>query len=93
MEPTRRKFSSQTNPGLLDRIRDKGALEAALFRPQTGYYRDVIKEAAALLESVVQNRPFVDGNTRVGPAVRDVLGVLRSCLGSSLSKNSGSREF
>lgn len=53
-------------------IRDMGALEAALFRPQTGYYRDVIEEAAALLESLVQNHPFVDGNKRVGFAVMDV---------------------
>jgi len=53
-------------------VRDIGALEAALFRPQTGYYRDVIDEAAALLESLVQNHPFVDGNKRVGFAVMDV---------------------
>lgn len=53
-------------------VRDMGALEAALFRPQTGYYRDVIEEAAALLESLVQNHPFVDGNKRVGFAVLDV---------------------
>jgi death-on-curing protein len=29
-------------------IRDRGALESALARPQTGYYRDLIEEAAAL---------------------------------------------
>ena len=29
-------------------VRDPGQLEAALFRPQTGYYEDVIAEAAAL---------------------------------------------
>ena len=45
-------------------IRDPGLLEAALFRPQTGYYRDVIAEAAALWESLSQNHPFVDGNKR-----------------------------
>jgi len=45
-------------------IRDPGLLEAALFRPQTGYYTDLIEEAAALWESLVQNRPFVDGNKR-----------------------------
>ena len=29
-------------------VRDPGLLEAALFRPQTGYYADLIEEAAAL---------------------------------------------
>ena len=46
-------------------VRDLGQLEAALFRPQSGYYRDVIAEAAALWESLAQNHPFVDGNKRV----------------------------
>ena len=45
-------------------IRDPGQLDAALFRPQTGYYADVIAEAAALWESLCQNHPFVDGNER-----------------------------
>lgn len=48
------------SPGL----RDAGLLEAALFRPQTGYYADVIEEAAALWESLGQNHPFIDGNKR-----------------------------
>lgn len=46
-------------------IRDPGLLEAALFRPQTGYYADLIEEAAALWESLAQNHPFLDGNKRV----------------------------
>ncbi len=45
-------------------IRDPGLLEAALFRPQTGYYPTLIDEAAALWESLSQNYPFVDGNKR-----------------------------
>lgn len=45
-------------------VRDGGLLEAALFRPQSGYYADLIEEAAALWESLAQNRPFVDGNKR-----------------------------
>lgn len=44
-------------------VRDLGLLEAALFRPQTGYYADLIEEAAALWESLAQN-PFIDGNKR-----------------------------
>jgi death-on-curing protein len=53
-------------------IRDLGALESALRRPQTGYYDSAVQEAAALLESLVQNHPFVDGNKRVAFAVMDV---------------------
>lgn len=53
-------------------VRDIGALESALLRPQTGYYDTLIHEAAALLESLVQNHPFVDGNKRVAFAVVDV---------------------
>ena len=34
--------------------------------PQTGYYADVVEEAAALWESLSQNHPFRDGNKRVG---------------------------
>ena len=46
-------------------VRDMGLLEAALFRPQTGYYADLIEEAAALWESLGQNHTFIDGNKRV----------------------------
>lgn len=46
-------------------VRDRGLLEAALYRPQTGYYADLIEEAAALWESLAQNHPFIDGNKRV----------------------------
>jgi death-on-curing protein len=45
-------------------LRDPGLLDAALFRPQSGYYQDLIEEAAALWESLDQNHPFVDGNKR-----------------------------
>ena len=45
-------------------VRDFGLLESALFRPQTGYYANLIEEAAALWESLAQNHPFVDGNKR-----------------------------
>ena len=46
-------------------LRDQGLLEAALFRPQTGYYADLIEEAAALWESLSQNHAFLDGNKRI----------------------------
>ena len=53
-------------------VRDMGSLESALFRPQTGYYEDVIAEAATLLESLAINHPFIDGNKRIAFAVADV---------------------
>ncbi|MFN5099411.1 MAG: type II toxin-antitoxin system death-on-curing family toxin [Burkholderiaceae bacterium] len=52
-------------------VRDPGALEAALFRPQTGYYEDIVAEAAALMESLAINHPFIDGNKRIAFAAAD----------------------
>ena len=48
-------------------VPDVGGLEAALARPQSGYY--LIQEAAALWESLSQNRPFIDGNKRAAVTV------------------------
>jgi death-on-curing protein len=50
-------------------VRDPGQLEAALYRPQTGYYLDIIEEASALWESLAQNHAFIDGNKRTAFAV------------------------
>lgn len=52
-------------------IREPGALEAAIIRPQMGYYETVLEQAAALLESLAMNHPFIDGNKRVAFAVAD----------------------
>ena len=52
-------------------LRDPGALEAALFRPQTGYYKDIVAEAAAMMESLTINHPFLDGNKRIAFAATD----------------------
>lgn len=49
-------------------IRDAGLIEAALQRPQSGYYRDIIEEAAAMWESLTMNHAFIDGNKRIGLA-------------------------
>lgn len=49
-------------------VRDLGLIESALLRPQTGYYADVVEEAAALWESLAMNHGFVDGNKRVAYA-------------------------
>ena len=52
-------------------LRDKGALEAAMARPQMTFggedlYPDLAGKVAALMHSLVMNHPFVDGNKRVG---------------------------
>lgn len=52
-------------------IRDDGGLESALMRPQLGYYDSLIEKAAALVESLANNHPFVDGNKRVSFFVTD----------------------
>lgn len=52
-------------------IRDHGLIESALLRPQTGYYSDLIEEAAALWESLAMNHGFIDGNKRVAYACMD----------------------
>lgn len=51
--------------GGLGGLRDMGALESAILRPQMGYYDGIIAEASAMMESLAMNHPFVDGNKRV----------------------------
>ena len=50
--------------GGLHGVRDNGAVEAAVFRPQTGYYNSLEEEAAALMESLGNNHGFPDRNKR-----------------------------
>lgn len=50
-------------------VRSKDLLESAVFRMQATFggedlYKDVFEKAAALLESLCKNHPFVDGNKR-----------------------------
>ena len=58
--------------GGLPGVRDLGLLESALFRPRTGYYRDLAEMAAALFESLLMNHPVIDGNKRVAFFATDV---------------------
>ncbi|MDR3211030.1 MAG: type II toxin-antitoxin system death-on-curing family toxin [Planctomycetota bacterium] len=67
-------------------VRDMGSVEAALFRPQCGYYTNIIEEAAALLESLLINHSFVDGNKRTALAACDVFLLIN---GQSLDDVSG----
>ena len=52
-------------------VRDLGLLESAVARPHATFdgkelYPDLFTKAAALMDSVINNRPFVDGNKRMG---------------------------
>ncbi len=58
--------------GGVNGVRDKGAVEAAVFRPQTGYYNSIEEEAAALMESLGNNHGFLDGNKRIALAASGV---------------------
>ena len=68
-------------------VRDMGALESALFRPQSGYYDDLIAEACALLESLAVNHPFIDGNKRVALGAAEVFLMLNGheIIGESMA--------
>jgi len=54
-------------------IRDVGLLQSAVARPRATFegedlYADVFSKAAALMHSLINNHPFVDGNKRTGSA-------------------------
>lgn len=54
-------------------VRDLGMLLSALGRPQATFaekdlYPDLFSKAAALVDSLVRNHPFVDGNKRTAIA-------------------------
>jgi death-on-curing protein len=54
-------------------VRDLGLLQSAIARPQAIFegvdlYPDLCTKAAALLDSLVRNHPFVDGNKRTAIA-------------------------
>ena len=59
-------------------VRDEGLLRSALARPHASFgghdlYPTVFEKAAALLEFLVRNHPFIDGNKRVAWEVMDLL--------------------
>ncbi len=58
--------------GGLHGVRDKGAIKAAVFRPQTGYHNSLEEEAAALMESLGNHHGFLDGNKRIAFTAADV---------------------
>lgn len=48
-------------------------IESAIARPYSGYHRAIGRKAAALLDSVVGNHGFVDGNKRTGWLLVEIL--------------------
>lgn len=62
-------------------IRDLGVLESAVAQPKATFdrvdlYPTLVEKAAALVFSLVQGHPFVDGNKRVGHAAMETFLVL-----------------
>lgn len=53
-------------------IRDRNSLEAAVMRPQVGYYKGIYDEAAALMESLAMNHSFIDGNKIISFFATDI---------------------
>jgi death-on-curing protein len=52
-------------------VRDLGLLESAVARPRASFdgkelYPDLFPKTAALMDSLIINHPFVDGNKRTG---------------------------
>lgn len=60
-------------------VRDEAGLRSAIGRLETGYYADVIEEAAALFESLSQNHPFLDGNKRTAITAAGVFLLMNGC--------------
>ncbi len=58
-------------------VRDLSLLLSALGRPQASFddldlYPDIFAKAAALMDSLIRNHPFVDGNKRTGIAAAGI---------------------
>jgi death-on-curing protein len=65
-------------------LRNLGLLQSAITRPQAVFdgnelYPDIHHKAAALLESLVNNHPFVDGNKRTGITAAAMFLRLNGC--------------
>jgi death-on-curing protein len=77
-------------------VRDLSLLESAVARPQATFegkelYPDVFLKVAALLDSLVNNHPFVDGNKRTGITTSALF--LRANGWRLTADNSGLEEF
>lgn len=76
-------------------VRDIGLLQSAVARPKATFdnqelYTNIYEKAAALMESLVNNHPFIDGNKRTGIACTVLFlrqnGIAFSAKNSDLEK-------
>ena len=89
-------------------VRDVGLLGSAAARPQTiafgeDAYPDIWTKAAALMQSILENHPLVDGNKRLGwlaaAAFLEINGVDAASIGNDevydivMSVAAGSHDF
>jgi death-on-curing protein len=74
-------------------IRDLGLLQSAVSRSQATFvgkelYRDVFYKAAALMESIIKNHAFIDGNKRTAITSASIF-----LLSNSYSLETSQKEF
>lgn len=69
-----------------DGILNLGGIESAMGRPYSGYHRPIAHKAAALLQAMVRNHGFVDGNKRTA-LLATLLMIARSGYRLSLAPN------
>lgn len=53
-------------------VRDESALDSALLRPQMGNRESLAEAAALLVQALIENRPFLDGNKRTATASAEI---------------------
>ncbi len=76
-------------------IRDIGLLQSAVSRPGAAFegmdlYPDPVQKAAALMESLAKNHPFIDGNKRTAIAAAGIFlgmnGYVLECTQKELER-------
>jgi len=65
-------------------VRDLGLLESAVARPRATFdgkelYPDLFTKTAALMDSLINNHPFLDGNKRTGITSAGLFLLLNGC--------------
>ena len=65
-------------------VRDLGLLESAVARPRATFdgkelYPDLFTKTAALMDSLINNHPFLDGNKRTGITAAGLFLLLNRC--------------
>ena len=53
-------------------VRNESALDSAVLSPQMGHRESLAEAAAVLLQALIENRPFMDGNKRTATASAEI---------------------